>query len=40
MEIDLGLGCKAWNDESREGFEIDIDKLPEGVRFIRIYNSY
>ena len=40
MEIDLGGGCREWRDDHREGFEIDIESLPEGVRFIRVYNSY
>lgn len=30
-----------WQDDfSRQGFEIDLDDLPEGVKTIRFYNSW
>ena len=29
-----------WSDEGREGFEIELSKLPEGVKRIRFYNSW
>lgn len=40
MEIDLKEACTEWGDEFRAGYEIDITKLPEGVRYIRMYNSH
>ena len=40
MEMELGDSCKKWGDEYRSGFEIDINKLPLDVQFIRIYNAY
>jgi len=40
MEVDLGDSCKEYEHEYREGYEIDVTKLPKGVRFIRVYNSY
>lgn len=35
-------GCaKEWSDgDSRQGYEIEVDKIPEKVKFIRVYNSY
>lgn len=32
--------CKEWGDDSREGFEIDIAKIPKDIKIIRFYNSY
>ena len=40
MEVDLGDSCQEWQGESSDGYEIDITKLPEGVRFIRVINYY
>ena len=40
MEIDITSACKEWNSEMQDGYEIDITLLPEGVRYIRVYNSY
>lgn len=42
LEINLKQGThyKHWNDDSRSGFEIDIDKLPKGVTKVRFYNSW
>lgn len=31
---------KAWRDETREGYEVEIAKLPNNVKFIRMYNAY
>lgn len=31
---------KEWGESSREGFEIDVSKLPPDVTVIRFYNSY
>jgi len=40
MEIDLGKALKSWGRDGAEGFEVVIDKLPEGVKVIRFYNSW
>ncbi len=29
-----------YRDESRDGYTVDLQLLPEGIRFIRFYNSY
>lgn len=40
--VDLGDACQEWNPEDggREGIEVDISKLPSGVKFIRFYMSW
>ena len=39
VEIE-GAGAKEWKDDMREGYEVDITALPEGVRFVRFYCSW
>jgi len=29
-----------WKEDMREGFEVDVTKLPVGVTIVRFYNSY
>lgn len=29
-----------WDDDTREGFEINLDKIPKDVKVIRFYCSY
>ena len=31
--------CKEWKDDMKEGFEIEVYKLPKDVKIIRFYNS-
>jgi len=31
---------RQWSDEHRSGFELDVAKLPEGLRLVRFYNSW
>lgn len=42
VEVDLEEHpcCQKWEDGSREGFQIDLTKLPKDLRFIRVYNSW
>lgn len=40
MEIDLGDAVSEYNADMMDGYEIDITKLPPGVKIIRVYNSY
>lgn len=36
-----GKPCvRVFNDDMRQGFEVDIDKLPKNVTFVRFYNSW
>jgi len=34
------IPTRPFKAEMREGFEVDVDALPEGVKTIRFYNSY
>ena len=38
--LEVSFEPREWSDESSEGFEIDIDSLPEGIKTIRFYNSW
>jgi hypothetical protein len=46
VEVDLevkklGLGCvRPYRDDSREGIEVDVTKLPKGVTILRFVNSW
>jgi len=40
VELEETDACCEWCDESRIGFEIDITKLPQGLKIVRFYNSY
>lgn len=40
QEINLGKAAEEWGDGDRSGYEVDIEKLPKGVRYIRFYNSW
>ena len=31
---------KEWGDDGRSGYELDLEKLPEGVKVLRFYNSW
>lgn len=32
--------CVEFNRDSQQGIEIDVAKLPEGVKYIRFFNSF
>ena len=40
VEVDIKQAVSDWQDESREGFEVDLSKLPSNVTKLRFYNSY
>ena len=41
MEVELSDdACKEYQGDMVSGYEVDISKLPQGVQFIRFYNSY
>lgn len=42
IEVRLeGNPCvRAYNDAMRQGFEVEIDKLPKNVTTVRFFNSY
>ncbi len=37
---EVEINVKGWSDDSRQGYELDLTKLPKDVRFIRFYNSW
>jgi hypothetical protein len=40
-EIDLPAGTvQPWSIDSREGFEVEVAKIPKGVTKIRFYNAW
>lgn len=39
VEIE-GNAAKKWSDDYRDGYEVDLSALPEGVRFIRFYCAW
>jgi len=40
VRLEKGVHYEIYRDEAREGFEIDIKKLPAGVTKVRFYNSF
>ena len=38
--VEVEIPTREWRDDSREGYEVSIDALPEGVKIIRFYNSW
>jgi hypothetical protein len=40
MDVDLGNALTEWSDESREGYELDVTKIPKDLTIIRFYNSW
>ena len=32
--------CEELNEEGRQGYRIDLTKLPKGVKILRFYNSW
>jgi len=40
QEVQLGNAAKEFADEYSTGFEIDLEQLPPGIRYLRFYNSW
>ena len=38
--LEIDFEPREWSNEYAEGYEIDINLLPEGVKTIRFYNSW
>lgn len=38
--VELDAIADEWSTDSAEGFELDIEKLPPGVKRVRFYNSW
>lgn len=39
-ELEKGFHYTEYSDESSQGFEVDLTKLPKGVTKLRFYNSW
>jgi hypothetical protein len=40
MNVDITQAVSSWNNDYASGYEVDITKLPSGVRIVRFYNSW
>lgn len=40
MEVRINEAVTPYSDDMKEGYEVDVSKLPEGVSVVRFYNSY
>ena len=40
QEIKLGIAVTKYVADMRDGYDIDVSKLPTGVWIVRVYNSY
>ena len=39
-EVSLGSAVNEWNDEYRQGYQVDLLIIPVGVRYLRFYNVW
>jgi len=37
---DLGEAEKEWHNDYASGYEIDLEKLPKGIKVLRFFNSW
>lgn len=37
--VEVNIKTTDWSDENRQGYEINVDDIPNGVKTIRFYNS-
>ena len=40
VEVEVSPACRRYKADMRDGFEVDINKLPPGLNILRFYNSY
>lgn len=40
LKVDISAALQEWSDDSSEGYEVDVAKLPSDVKTIRFYNSW
>ncbi len=38
--LEVAYKPREWHNEYAEGFEIDVDEIPKGVKTIRFYNAW
>lgn len=39
-EIDITQAVTSWKDDMKDGFEVEIAKLPPNIKIVRFYNSW
>lgn len=39
-EVNLGKSVREWRDDYRQGYEVDLTKIPKDVKILRFYNSF
>ena len=40
VDVDIRTAVKSYSDDNREGFEVDLTKLPPGLTALRFWNSW
>ncbi len=40
VRINIDKLLEGWQDEDRQGFQLDLSKLPAGIKILRFYNSF
>lgn len=40
QEVDIRFSVKQWQGDNATGYEIDLEKIPVGIRILRVYNSW
>ena len=40
VEIDISNAVYPWGEDTQEGYQVDLSKLPKDVKYIRFYNSF
>lgn len=40
VEVKIDNIAEEWSDESRSGYQVQLDKLPKDIKVIRFYNSW
>lgn len=40
MEVRIDEAVEQWGDDSRSGLQVDLAKLPSGLRYVRFYNAW
>jgi hypothetical protein len=40
IEVEIKEALREWTDDCRQGYEVDLTKLPPDVKVLRFYNSW
>lgn len=39
-EVQITAAVQKWRDGDRDGFQVDVELLPDGVRYLRFYSAF